>query len=272
MKLFLFGLIVICSIIMQSECLIHHLKIHHDDRNVFKIETFGFIKGGIMNITITDFSISSLQNEKIHSGNISNSNASNPNSYKIGFLMRKANSESAAQEDLEETVERKECIIEHKNSEDVFIDLSNKKAWRKFTFNHEIKNTAEVGLYSLIFSHCLPGEHTVSFTLDAVFYNPGPNFLSAGDTLLPVVYLVFSLIFIGTLILWSWILVRDKGVVHHIHYMMLILLGLKCCTLIFESIRFHYTAIYGVSEMWNVIYYIFAFLNGIRNVIVFTYI
>ena len=37
--------------------LIHHLSIHNDDRTVFKIETFGFVEGGKMEIDILDFSL-----------------------------------------------------------------------------------------------------------------------------------------------------------------------------------------------------------------------
>lgn len=43
----------------------------------------------------------------------------------------------------------------------------------------------------------------------------------------------------------------------------LILLSLKCLTLLFESIRYHYIAIFGVSEYWSIVYYFFAFLKGV---------
>lgn len=39
--------------------------------------------------------------------------------------------------------------------------------------------------------------------------------------------------------------------------------GLKTLSLLSESIRYHYIALYGVSESWSIIYYIFSFLKGI---------
>ena len=44
--------------------LIHHLNIRKDDRHTFKIETFGFVNGGVIDLTVTDFSISKNSAEK----------------------------------------------------------------------------------------------------------------------------------------------------------------------------------------------------------------
>jgi hypothetical protein len=82
----------VCILISSSNALLHHLKINGDDRDVFKIETFGFVEGGIMNMTVTDFTMSKPpKGEK--------SGPAGPR--RVGFIMRKAPSESAAQQDLE---------------------------------------------------------------------------------------------------------------------------------------------------------------------------
>ena len=44
--------------------LVHQLHIRHDDRNIFKIETFGFVTGGVMNITVTNFVVLLTLKEK----------------------------------------------------------------------------------------------------------------------------------------------------------------------------------------------------------------
>jgi hypothetical protein len=44
--------------------------------------------------------------------------------------------------------------------------------------------------------------------------------------------------------------------------MMLVLEAFKLLSLLFESIRFHYIAIFGFSEGWSILYYIFTFLKG----------
>jgi len=186
--------------------------------------------------------------------------------FKIGFVMRKALSESTAQQDVEKLIEQGECIHDKLNSQDVLIDLSDRKDWKRISLVHVIDSPA-VGMYSLLFFRCVPsGPHLVNFQLEAEFYNPGPNYLSAGDTQLPTLYLVFFWLFAIALVVWCWALMRDPatgGVVHRIHYMMLILLSLKCLTLLFESIRYHYISMYGVSELWSIVYYFFACLKGV---------
>jgi hypothetical protein len=187
--------------------------------------------------------------------------------YLVGFLMRHASSESAAQSDLENIIEKRQCILERVRSKDVFIDLSDSENWGKdIELKHEVSED-NVGLYSLIFARCYPsGVHYASFKLDATFYNPGPNYLSAGDAPLPSLYFTFFVLFSVALGMWAWLLRQsgpNSGTVHRIHYMMLILLVLKCLSLFFESVRFHFIAMYGVSELWSMVYFVFATMKGI---------
>ncbi len=184
----------------------------------------------------------------------------------VGFVMRHATSESAAQSDLESIMEKRQCILEHLQPNDVFIDLSDQNNWKqKIELSHTVMED-NAGLYSLIYARCYPaGRHYTSFKLDATFYNPGPDYLSAGDAPLPDMYFIFFGIFSAALIAWVWVLRRGpaSGTVHRVHYMMLILLVLKCLSLFFEGVRYHYISIYGVSEMWSMVYYVFAFMKGI---------
>lgn len=245
------------GLLMISHCLVHRLVISNDDRNIFKIETFGFVGGGMMNITLSDFSIAShSKSDKLAS----------TESHRIGFIMRKASSESAAQQDLEKTIEKSRCILDDVQKDDFVVDLSDEKNWKKSEQSHIVSAGAS-GLYSLIFARCQPsGSHKVNFHLDVKFINPGPNYLSAGDAPLPVMYFSFFIVFSIALVAWCWVLSRDaatNGIVHRIHYMMAILLTLKCLTLLVEGIRFHYISLVGVSEAWSIVYYVFAFLKGV---------
>ena len=108
-------------------CLVHNLKISSDDRDVFKIETFGFVSGGVMNITVKDFSLqfAALTTVAKDSSNVA---ISTPN--KMGFVMRKAASESVAQQDLETIIEGKKCIIDLLVSDDLFLDLGSESKWK----------------------------------------------------------------------------------------------------------------------------------------------
>mgnify|MGYP006940257472 CR=1 FL=1 len=190
----------LCSVSLFTS-LKHNLLISNDNRNIFKIETFGFIEGGIVDIKISDFAIQLSTKEKeamrekeshqsnktlisstlsqplsatvVTSGNSStasdkvkvnplqptisvNSTKLNSTStarrlqllstvndplyhlpsssirralvdteYKVGFVLRKARSESAAQADLEKIVERGTCLLSDLNPDDIVVDLSD---------------------------------------------------------------------------------------------------------------------------------------------------
>jgi len=242
-----------------THSLVHQLKIREDDRSLFKIETFGFLGGGTMNLTLSSFSLSKKNGDVIRNNN-------NNKDMRIGFVMKRAESESAAQQDLEHTIEKKECLLDHVTEDDFMVDISDEKNWARFSSGHVVSVDGS-GLYSLVFARCRPsGSQYVNFHLEVAFINPGPNYLSAGDAPLPVMYLFFFVLFSVAMGLWSWVITRDaatNGTVHRVHYMMAALLALKCLTLLFESIRFHYISIVGSSELWSAIYYIFAFLKGV---------
>lgn len=166
----------------------------------------------------------------------------------MGFVLRKAASESAAQQDLEKIIERGLCIIDLLQSDDFFVSVSDPSTWSLNRKGHIIVPEA-AGLYSLIFARCQPsGSFQVNFSLEAMFFNPGPNYLSAGDAPLPVLYLSFFVLFSAAFVAWAGVLRYSAGTVHRIHYMMLALVGLKSLTLLFEGIRFHFIAINGSSE------------------------
>ena len=249
-----------------SSALTHKLVINSDERDIFKIETFGFVTGGMINISVSDFHL--LETKKLGS----NASSSNPN-VRIGFIMRKSSSESLAQQDIESTIETGSCILDHPSKDDFLIDLSDPGTWKHTSRGHTIPVGA-AGLYTLIFARCKPiGEYHSNFKLYASFRNPGPNYLSAGDTPLPIVYITFSGIFFLVFIVWMIILNQPRTAnatgpakVHRIHYMMAALLLLKSLTLLFESIRYHYISLVGTSnliEIWSILFYTFALLKGI---------
>ena len=50
--------------------------------------------------------------------------------------------------------------------------------------------------------------------------------------------------------------------IYPIHYLMTVLLTLKFCTLLFESIRYHYLRVLGHARFFSFVYYIFTFVKG----------
>lgn len=67
----------------------------------------------------------------------------------------------------------------------------------------------------------------MTFTIDASFVNPGPNYLSAGDMPLPVIYGIFTVAFAGALGVWIWHQRRNSSDASRIHSLMTALLVVK---------------------------------------------
>lgn len=247
MHTFLIRLIPLCCIIHNcSQALIHHLQISKDNRKLFKIEDFGFFSGGTIKLDVRDFQIFGK------------------GPFKAGFLLKQTKSESSSQQDLEKAVEFDTCLLdEYQPSVDFLLDMSDESNWGAKTFEQQIPNGLE-GLYSLLYVRCLPvGETATKFHLDATFYNPGPNYLQAGDAPLPHVFLFCFFCFMCALVVWIYNLIKHKSEIHKIHHMMSALLIFKVASLLFESIRYHYIKVSGASEVWSIVVFTFAFLKGI---------
>jgi hypothetical protein len=81
--LFLFLAVLVTTTVVNS--LVHHLRIAKDDRNMFPIETFGFVVGGVIELNIADFDIS--KSLKKHEAS---TNSSVATIYKTGLVRREA--------------------------------------------------------------------------------------------------------------------------------------------------------------------------------------
>jgi len=68
----------------------------------------------------------------------------------------------------------------------------------------------------------------VEFKLDAAFWNAGPNYLSACEEALPTLFAAFSAAFFVAGAAWISTLMNAKPtVVHHIHWLMAVLVFFK---------------------------------------------
>lgn len=235
-----------------SFSLIHNLIIKNDYRNLFEIETFGFRVGGKLNITIEDFTINHNLN---HKENIT---------YKIGFMLRPSNNQIDDMKDFDQSSQIA-CIFDNIQTNDIILDLSKPSHWKKTSTSFTIPSHA-AGLYSFIFARCKP-QHpqiTINFKMTAIFINPGPDYLSAGDSPLPSMYMFFFIIYTIVAIIWYKIICRQTTERRNfLHFLMAGVITLKCFSLLFESIRYHYISKSGSSEGWSIIYYIFSSLKGV---------
>merc|ERR550514_2420302 len=117
----------------------HDLKISADSRKSFTIESFGFVAGGTIDLTISRFSLSYLP--------------TTANTPRAAFIVRKATSESDAAAIVERAKEENTCLMDE--SSFLMIDLSNKASWNTpFHISQKIPEKDGAGLYTFIFARC----------------------------------------------------------------------------------------------------------------------
>jgi hypothetical protein len=119
--------VAFCLLFSSAASMKHDLRIEKDTRSLFKIETFGFQEGGVIDLKVSKFSVSNFH----------------ASTERAGFVMRKAKSESSAQNDLEKIMERNECIFDvlnngqgdgdqdGKNNNDISFELKQDD-WKSF--------------------------------------------------------------------------------------------------------------------------------------------
>jgi hypothetical protein len=222
--------------------------------------------------------------------------------FKTYFLLRKYSSAKAFGDEYELALANNDCMATSKNaaSTDLILDVSDSSTWDTPVMVQRNFTSADAGLYFLTWQRCYPvlsdADHRVTFTFEYHFFNTRTDgktdYLSTGEQPLPTMYLIFALIYCATTALWfttirkaktteygSGISASGRGLgtspgtqtsikVHHIHYLMAILLLLKCATMFAESAKYHYIRWTGSGEAWSVIYYMFEFMKGIMLFVV----
>mmetsp|Transcript_12717 Transcript_12717/g.39269 ORF Transcript_12717/g.39269 Transcript_12717/m.39269 type:complete len:450 (-) Transcript_12717:57-1406(-) len=254
--------VALCTALARVSGMVHDLVIEKDSRSLYRIESFCFVEGGTLELDVSNFKI----------------DGKGP--YRAGFAMRRAESESAAQQELEESLEAGACLLDWKDGARgdgaVFeLDLDDKAEWKEKKQLKHVVQKDEEGLYSLVFARCLPKDDkgATSFDLVAKFYNPGPRYLSACEAALPAVFAVFAGLFALAAVAWWGMLVagwRGAGSirVHSVHPIMGALLVVKTLTLGSQSLRYHAIDATGSGGGWADAYYVFASLKGVMLFVV----
>ncbi|KAH7294883.1 hypothetical protein KP509_27G022900 [Ceratopteris richardii] len=94
------------------------------------------------------------------------------------------------------------------------------------------------------------------------------NYLPAGQTQLPAVYLSFFFIYVALIGVWIWLCWRNRPLVHTIHVLMGILVCIKAFDLISEAEDKIHIKSTGTPHGWDVAFYFFSFLKGIMLFVV----
>lgn len=243
--------VLLLSFLVSVQGLIHYLSIEDDSRKKFFIENFGFEAGGVIHLTLSDFSIDPKPN-KDHSSVVA------------GFLIKKTETDSTRF--LEENEEFK-CLLneDYLTTDDHILRITN---WTRQDFEPITIPIGGEGFYNTYFISCEDGD-TVNFELRLEQYNRGGNYLSAGDSPLPTAYGCLFILYVTALVTWVVGFLRGEGnKVFFIHYLMTVLVIIKTFAVLFKSIELHYLKLNGHPGGWAVIYYIFAFLKGIMMFVV----
>lgn len=273
--------IQLISHINHTQARIHELTIKDDSRSVFNIETFGLVEGGVIELKIKAFH---LTGKEEGSADVTAN----------GFIIRRANSLSDALSTAEllaasgkciRTASHKDvfdkhgdfdaCALQMEGSEQYEVDdaiecnyrvlsppaTGGKSRSEQFEVKLEVPRGRE-GRYQLLFQRCSPEASAESFQVEATFYNPGPNYLSAGEQSLPTLFFLTSLVYAALIIGWISLCRKYRENVHHIHIIMTVLLVCKALSLFFEALSLSAIANLGRAIGWNVLFYIFYFVKG----------
>ena len=262
-----------------AEARIHDLKVVGDARKAFNIETFGLVEGGEIVIQVKALQLIGPSNAQTDVAN-------------DGFIVRRTGSESDSVAFLEAVLDYGKCIrtSKHKGLFEADGDvglcqkqLENGKDSDASECNYEVVNTpagqdaptvkitvAEgySARYQLLFQRCSEATTSVSFAIEVSFANPGPNYLSAGDTGLPSLFMVSAAVYGAALASWIYFCRENRDNVHQVHIMMAALGFAKLLSLFFESLSYSAIASYGRPIGWNVLFYIFYFVKALMLFVV----
>jgi len=234
-----------------TEGLIHKLGIRNDRRGAFRIETFGFFRGGEMHMDIEKFAL------------YDESGTQKTGSFLYaGFVVKHTETDSGSFVE-EAEVSKCEALLDSSSTVDtIIVRVNPEQAKSKQSYVFHVDSNHLEGFYTVVFLNCHPST-SVSFDLTLINVNPGPNYLSAGLTALPSLYATLFVVWVSILGVWVFHFMRGQGKrIFGIHHLITIIIVLKILTLLFEAIEFHYKKTTGHAGGWAVAYYIFSALKG----------
>ncbi|GMH26660.1 hypothetical protein Nepgr_028503 [Nepenthes gracilis] len=233
-------------LLLLTSAEIRHTEIRSDSRPIIPFDEFGFTRTGRLELTVSRFSLS------------------NPNvdRSKLGFFLcsREAWLHVLRQLDDSEIT----CALDSSLVKVVLRFDSLPSNADSFSKTYEETGSNQ---YTLVFSNCFQNLQ-VSMTVLSSMYNlvgksGTRDYLSAGRTILPKVYFLFSLIYFGLAIFWIHILYKKRLTVFKIHLFMLAVVILKALNLLCEAEDKSYVKRTGSAHGWDVLFYMFSFLKGI---------
>ncbi|KAL2323318.1 hypothetical protein Fmac_027697 [Flemingia macrophylla] len=252
---FLFPVLLLL-LISPSTAEIKTLTITSDNRPMILLEKFGFTRTGHVSISVSAVSVVG-----------GTSSQADPS--RLGFFL--LSEESLLQVLIEMQQNPSFCVLDSHYTTHLF-NFRELSPPPSASFNRTFPLTLP-NEYSLFFANCAP-DTAVSMSLRTELYNLNPSdssrdYLSAGQTHLPTLFSLFSLLYFLFLALWLRLCLLNRRSLHRIHLLMAALLLMKALNLLSAAEDNHFVKTTGTPHGWDVLFYIFQFL---RVVLLFTVI
>lgn len=242
----LFSLLIISLFVSVSFAEIRFTEIRSDDRRIIPFDQFGFTHRGRLELNVSKISLSIPSNSLDLSS--------------LGFFLCTRISWAHVLQQLETEIT---CPLNSDAIQRVYAFDSLQGSANFST----VFNETRPDQYTLVFTNCLP-KLRVSMNVRSAMYNfdgksNRRDYLSAGRTILPRIYFLFSLIYFSMAALWIQVLYKKRLTVYRIHFFMLAVVLLKALNLLCEAEDKSYIKRTGSAHGWDVLFYIFSFLKGI---------
>lgn len=243
--------LVFCVLVFQllslSSAAIRFNEIRNDNRPIIPFDEFGFTHRGRLELNVSKISLSKSNPDLDFS--------------KVGFFLCTHDSWLHVLQQLEDG--EITCVLQSDLIKQVFTfnNLNGKSEY------NTIYSENDADQYTLVFANCLQ-QLKVSMDVRSAMYNlegrsNNRDYLSAGKTILPRIYFLFSLIYFILAGLWIHVLYRKRLTVFRIHFFMLAVVVLKAVNLLCEAEDKSYIKRTGSAHGWDVLFYMFSFLKGI---------
>lgn len=243
--------LVFCVLVFQllslSSAAIRFNEIRNDNRPIIPFDEFGFTHRGRLELNVSKISLSKSNPDLDFS--------------KVGFFLCTRDSWLHVLQQLEDG--EITCVLQSDLIKQVFTfnNLNGKSEY------NTIYSENDADQYTLVFANCLQ-QLKVSMDVRSAMYNlegrsNNRDYLSAGKTILPRIYFLFSLIYFTLAGLWIHVLYRKRLTVFRIHFFMLAVVVLKAVNLLCEAEDKSYIKRTGSAHGWDVLFYMFSFLKGI---------
>lgn len=234
-------------------CLKHDLTIKDDSRSQFKIESFGMDRGGVLEMTITDWKVDGQPWDTTDKDEVA----------KAAFIVKITQTDSTTflDDDLEETRQPADFFDEGDTSN---YPIFRNESGPAFTYKKIVVGEESQGFYNTHFINGLG--KPVSFRLQLEQYNVDSrgnrSYLSAGMAQLPAIFGVFTAVYFVMTFAWAGFFMRGKDrKINKVHHLMTSFLVLKFLSLLFQAIDMHFMKTLGTPGGWAIVYYIFAGLK-----------